>query len=72
MRRRDSLQLFLSFRECHVEHDLTAFDAFQQELQGERRLARARHSFDQVQAAWREAVTQDFVEALNIRGDERV
>jgi hypothetical protein len=62
VRLRDPLQLALRLGQRHVQDALAASHAFEQELQCERRLARAGHAFDEVDAIGRQPAAQDFVE----------
>jgi len=65
MRRTDRAQLLLGLRKRHVEHRFAAAHPLEQELQGERRLARAGHALDQVHATRSPSAAQDIVETFD-------
>ncbi len=63
VRARHAVQLFLGLGERHVHAAFAAAAAFQQVLQRERGLARARVALDEVDAVRGEAAAEDVVEA---------
>ena len=63
------LKLPPGFRERHVNHTLPVPNTFQQKLQRQRRLARSRIAFDEVQVPLRKASPQDVIEANDSRPD---
>ena len=65
VRRRDGVELGGGFREGDVQHLLAALRAFEQELEGERRLAATRVSFDQIDALRRKASRDDLIQSCN-------
>ena len=70
VRGRDCAQLFLGFGQRDVEDRLTAGGGGLQDLHRQRRLARARHAFDEEEAVARQPAGEDVVEARNGGGCE--
>ena len=65
------LELFGRFREGHVEAVLAAAHAFEEELEGEGRLAYARVAFDQVEAVGGESSAEHVVETCDAGRETR-
>src|SRR4051794_39174593 len=59
----DRADFLLRLGERHVEHWLAFSRPLEQELESQRRLARARHAFEEIQAVRRKAAAQDVVES---------
>ncbi|MNT44684.1 hypothetical protein D3C72_1812220 [compost metagenome] len=64
-------QLFGGLGQGDVQAALAPLQAFQQELQRQRGLARTRGPFQQVQTPLRKAAAKDLVQALDTSGDAR-
>ena len=67
MRLRHGLQLVAGLGERDVEHLLTASKPFDQELQAQGGLARARVSLDKMEARSRQPAAQDVIETFYAR-----
>jgi hypothetical protein len=68
--RGDFFDFLLAFGQRDVQHGLALLHAFEQELQGQRRLAGSRLAFDQVQPVADETAAQDLVQPSNTAGHE--
>ena len=71
MRSGDRAEFALGFRERHIEALLAPGCAFQQELQGDRGLARSGAAFQQERAPAREPAAEYVVETRNAREGAR-
>src|SRR5690242_3576649 len=58
-------QFGLGFRKCHIEAMFASVPARHQELKPERRLARARIPFDQIQVIRGKAALEDVIQTLD-------
>src|SRR3954464_13963893 len=59
----DRADCLLRLGQRHVQNWLALSRAFQEELESQGRLARARHAFEEIKAVRRKAATEDVVEA---------
>src|SRR3546814_6970159 len=67
----DQLQFVLGFREGYIENALALADPFEQELQRNGGLARARATFVQVHAVGVEAAAENVIQPLAASGNAR-
>src|SRR3546814_17088025 len=68
----DQLQFVLGFREGYIENALALADPFEQELQRNGGLARARATFVQVHAVGVEDAAENVIERKSVGGGKRV
>src|SRR5512138_43724 len=69
MRSGDSAEFFGGFRKRDVEAALTGACTVEQELERERRLARARRAFQQIEPLLRQPAAEDVIQSLNTARD---